>query len=47
MSGEMPERVHYARRPAQFSCGEGGGDDENDGDESKTRKHISMAMRAT
>ncbi|PSS07417.1 Inactive protein kinase [Actinidia chinensis var. chinensis] len=43
MSGEMLERVHSARRPAQFSCG----DDENDGDESKTRKHISVAMRAT
>ncbi|PSS17940.1 Sterol O-acyltransferase [Actinidia chinensis var. chinensis] len=43
MSGKMLERVHSARRPAQFS----GGDDENDGDESKTRKHISVAMRAT
>lgn len=50
MSGKMLERVHSARRPAQFSWGEGGGDDdddENDSDESKTRKHISLAMRAT
>ena len=47
MSGKMLERVHSARRPAQFSGGEVGGDDENDGDESKTRKHISVAVRAT
>ncbi|KAL6966089.1 hypothetical protein U1Q18_044109 [Sarracenia purpurea var. burkii] len=41
----MLERVHSARRPAQFS---GEGDDDNDdGDESKTRKHVSLAIRAT
>ncbi|THG00582.1 uncharacterized protein LOC114311667 [Camellia sinensis] len=38
----MLERVHSVRRGAQFS---GEGDDDND--ESKTRKNISMAMRAS
>lgn len=46
MAGKMLERVHSLRRPAQFS---GGGEDdaEDAGDESKTRKHMSVVMRAT
>ncbi|KAF7135295.1 hypothetical protein RHSIM_Rhsim08G0225100 [Rhododendron simsii] len=46
MAGKMLERVHSLRRPAQF--GGGGEDDAEDaGDESKTRKHMSVVMRAT
>lgn len=44
MTGKVLERVHSVRRPAQFS---GDGVEDDNDDESKTRKHISLVMRAT